>query len=449
MLFSSNVMNALKHSAFSILFAIPLLTSCGEDEEEKPQEACISSTIDEAYTGEIISLSSCNQNVSDYRWVIEGGGNFKELHGQSIEYTLPSTAGTYEIRLAITDSHGTSQKSFTIKVKTPGIVITENTYISDVEGIQLPNGNFLIHGNNYFKPYQLFIDNTFNKIKSSTDQSATNYLYSMQSLLVSDGVMLCGRDANFKYIDTKKLDFNGNTVWSKNNFPGITNPKETEQFVLIPGIQIGQVVAESYIKSDSKKESYISKMIGQGVPWSTKIVHTDNTTIRDAIVVDSRYVILSVDYIAKKVFVDFVDDSGIIADQKEIAITVNESSVHESKFAFINNQFVVAMTEAGIGTTIYWFDNNFNLVTSKSMGSELIKGLYETDYGYILFGVSSVARVDKSGSLLSISYFADSFLDIVKDQDGNFVLISNTYDVNSNVSSLKFIRISPAGKIIE
>jgi hypothetical protein len=311
--------------SFPILWALfTLLNSCSED--EKPQEACISSTLSEAFSGDVITLTSCNQDASDYKWVLEGNSTHKELHGQTVDYTLPSFVGVFKATLYITDSHGTSSKTITFTVNSPVVLISEGKDASlyAPEGVQLPNGNFMIQAVNNSYPYQLTLDNKFSKIKSSTEKNAASYLIEMASIVQSDGVLVCGRNSSTRTTETQKFDFDGNLVWKKSAFPSTSYLKEQGLILLIAGAGTGQIVAESSKDYDNKMNSYIHKMLGQGVSWSTKLVHTDNSTVRDLITVNGQYVVLSVDRVSNESFIDIVDDSGNIVSQKNLDLAFSE-----------------------------------------------------------------------------------------------------------------------------
>jgi len=63
-----------------------------------------------------------------------------------------------------------------------------------------------------------------------------------------------------------------------------------------------------------------------------------------------------------------------------------------------------------------------------------------------------VARIDKNGVLLSYSYYGVIIADVIKDKDGNFVMIGEQQKndpVNGSSNSFELVRISAAGKVIE
>jgi len=439
---------------FSFLSTLFILFSCSE--AEKPQEACISTTVSEVFRGDVITLTSCNQNGSDYKWIVEGGSSYKELHGQTVEY-VAALEGIYTATLYVTDTHGTSSKKITFTVDTPGTIISEDkgSWLQYPEGVQLPNGNFMIQGENNIHPYQVILDNKFAKISSTTDGKTSDYLFFMNSMVMSDGVLVCGRDANSRTTDTKKFDFDGNLLWQKIGFPNTDSPQEGGRIFLIGGVQMGQIVAESSMDYNNKMNSYIHKMLGQGVSWSTKLVHSDNSTVRDIIVVNGQYIVLSVDQVLNKAFIAIVDDSGNIVDKKDLDVTLSEQTINEqSRIIYTGDQYMISVLDSKKSSTnLYWFDSNFvqaKMVTIPT--SSLNRGIYATDFGYLLFGFDAVARIDKNGVLLSYSYYGVTIADVIKDKDGNFVMIGEQQKndpVNGSSNSFKLVRISAAGKVIE
>lgn len=451
----------VKHLVLSLL-ALFFLYGCSKD--EGPEAACILPTPSEVFAGETITLQSCNQNAIEYSWSVLGPGSvsYANLKGQMVDYS-PTEVGNYTITLFVTTSKGQSNKSVKITVKASGNLISEgmNTFIQFVNGFQKPNGNFVIfgrlvtQGSSFENQWEL--SNNLQRLSSSPTKTliGDSYYSEKKLLTTAEGVLLCARNGS-RSLDTYLIDLDGKLIWNKNGFPSFYSPTQRYPFVLIKDLINGSVLGESYSFSGSDmNESYVHNVQGQGISWTTKIQHTANAVIRDIVIANNQYVVLSVDPNASRSFIDVLDSKGAIVSQKELTITLKESlpSYEESKILFVDGKFVITVINAN--TSIYWLDQNFNIekiVAIKDV--RVTHTIYKTSFGYILFGHSfTMVRLDNQGNILSNGTFGNAELNqVIPESNGNYVLIGTSQEgVSSNeiTQKMKVIRVSPDGKVIQ
>jgi len=445
------------------ILALVLLYGCSKD--EAIEAACIMSPPTEGFAGETITVQSCNQNVTEYSWSLSdsGGVTYGLLTGQTVSFALPADAGEYSLSLAIKNDKGRANKSIKIIVKASGSLISEgtNTSMQELEGFKQPNGNFTVFGT-YYQPgntsiqYKWILSNTLQKISSAAAQElgTSSYYYDMKSLVTADGVLLCGRDANVRNIDTYLLNPDGGAIWVKKQFPSAAYQKNTYPFVLIKDFLSGSILGESFIDAGNKNQSYVYNPQGQGVSWSTKIQHTDNTTIRDIARGNNQYVVLSVDSKLGSAYIDILDVNGKIVSQKDLTLVIKENNLLRSKILFSDNKFVIVVLNDN-KTNVYWLDQNFTIEKSITVNAQVAQDIYKTSFGYILFGKTfQVARLDNQGNLLSLGFDDSSgdLNDVISETNGNYVLIgtsSRGNGANELTKRLKVLRISPDGKVVQ
>jgi hypothetical protein len=461
-------MNLMKRNAINYLLpgvlALFFLYGCIKD--EAIEAACIVSPPTEGFAGETITLQSCNQNMTEYSWSVSGTGDaYGNLKGQTVDFTLPTDPGQYTFTLFIKNSKGITNKSFNISVKASGGLISEgtNTSMENLEGFQQPNGNFTVFGT-FSQPgktliqYKWILSNNLRKLSSAAaqDLSTGSYYYDMKSLLTADGVLLCGRDASLRNINTYLLNPDGGIIWNKNGFPSPFYPSSTYPFILIKDFLSGSILGESFTNSGSKNDSYVHNALGQGVSWSTKIEHTDNTSICGITKANNQYVVFSVDTKLGRSFIDVLDASGKIVSQKELTLSIKENNVflYQSKILVSDNKFVLTVLNDN-KTNVYWLDQNFSIEKTITIDAKVVQDIYKTSFGYILFGDTfQVARLDNQGNLLSLGFddYASTLNDVIQDSNGNYVLIGTSSRGNNNnevTSKMKVLRISPDGKVVQ
>jgi hypothetical protein len=452
-------------STTCFLVSSPYFFFNGCSKDEAIEAACIVSPPSEGFAGETITLQSCNQNMTEYSWSVlgTGGVGYGNLKGQTVDFTLPADPGQYTFTLFIKNSKGITNKSFNISVKASGSLISEgmNTTMQNLEGFQQPNGNFIVFGT-FSQPgkppiqYKWILSNNLQKLSSAAAQelSANSYYYDIKSLLTADGVLLCGRDASLRNINTYLLNPDGGIIWNKNGFPSPFYPGNTYPFILIKDFLSGSILGESFTNSGSKNDSYVHNALSQGVSWSTKIEHTDNTSICGIAKANNQYVVFSVDSKLGRSFIDVLDASGKIVSQKELTLGINNVYLYQSKILASDNKFVLTVLNDN-KTNVYWLDQNFSIEKTITIDAKVVQDIYKTSFGYILFGNTfQVARLDNQGNLLSLGFddYHSELNDVIAETNGNYVLIGTSSmgnNTNEVTRKMKVLRISPDGKVVQ